>query len=160
MMRPQQYGDPLVLGGDPEDRNTCVLEGADILNHYFDQTLKPTYRVISAQVEWLESLGEDVLFCFIQQVSKYLHPWPQFIGAPAPFGHHRFGVLLGEGRADKGADHAFAAPGGVGQRVSHELDAAMLPRSIHDFDDRHLDAQIGVGEDELDATQPAKDQLS
>ena len=105
-------------------------------------------------------VSEDILFGFIQQVSEFLHLWPQLIGDPSPLGLHRFGVFLGEGRADEGADHAFATPGGVGQRVAHEVDAATLPRGVHDLGDRRLDAQMGVGDHELDAAQPAKGQLS
>ena len=79
------------------------------------------------------SLGEDVHVHFrvIQNTSEFLLFWPQLIGEPSPFSLNRFGVFLGEGRTDQGAHHAFAAPGGVGQRVAHEVDAAAPPPGVH-----------------------------
>ena len=48
----------------------------------------------------------------------------------------------------------------MGQSVAQEGDAAAPPRGVHDLGDGRIDAQMGVGDDELDAAQPAKGQLS
>ena len=147
----------------PEDGG-FVGEDADHIRSPLDLAIEPLDGIVGVDlgpVVFREGgVGEDVLFGFIKKISEFLHLWPQLVGDPAPFRLHRFGFFLGEGRADEGADHAFAASGGVGQRVAHEVDAAALPRGVHDLGDGRLDAQIGAGDHELDAGQPAKGQLS
>ena len=49
-------------------------------------------------------------------------------GPPLSFG--RVGVLLDEGRADKGGHDTPALASCMGQRIAHEVDSAALPRSM------------------------------
>src|SRR5262245_36837734 len=45
---------------------------------------------------------------------------------------------------------------GVGQHVAHEVDPAALPGCVEHLGDGRLDASGGVGDDQLDATQPRR----
>ena len=61
-------------------------------------------------------VGEDVLLGLIHEICEFPNFWAQLVANPTPFGPHRLGVVLGEGGADEGAHHAFAALVGMGQR--------------------------------------------
>ena len=49
---------------------------------------------------------------------------------------------------------------GMGEHVAHEVDAATLPGGAEHLGDGGLDAFMGIGDDELDATQPPARQLA
>ena len=48
----------------------------------------------------------------------------------------------------------------MGERVAQEVDAAALPGRVEDFADGGLQPLVRVGDDELDAAQPATPQLA
>src|SRR5882757_8765990 len=48
----------------------------------------------------------------------------------------------------------------MGKRIAHEVDAAALPACGQHLRRRSLDALVGIGDRQLDATQPAPPQLA
>eukprot|EP01137_Pigoraptor_chileana_P013759 Opistho-2@67633 len=64
-------------------------------------------------------------------------------------------VGLKEDLADGSSDYRVLALGHVGQRVSHEVDAAALPGGAEHTGDRGLEALVGIGDDQLHAGQAA-----
>ena len=75
----------------------------------------------------------------------------ELIGDLAPLGAGGLGILLGEGGCDEGGDDAAALASGMGQQVTHEMDAAALPGGMKDLGDRGLQPLMGVGDHQLDA---------
>ena len=82
------------------------------------------------------------------------------VGDGAPLGAGGLGRLLGEGGGDEGRDDPAAALAGMGQHVPHEVDATALPGGRQHLGDGGLQAFMGIGDDELDATQAATGQLA
>ena len=75
------------------------------------------------------------------------------VTSPAPGG---VSVGLLEDRAHQGGDHVPVALGAARGQVGHEVGAAALPGGLgEDLGDGRLDAPVGVGDHELDATEPA-----
>ncbi len=70
------------------------------------------------------------------------------------------GLILREGGGDESGDDPPAALAGTGERVAHEVHAATLPSGMHHLGDRGFYALVGVGDDELDATQSAPPELA
>ena len=67
----------------------------------------------------------------------------------------RGGIVLGECGADPGREDPPLRVASVGHGVADEVGAASLPRGAEDLGDHRLQAVMGIGDDQLDATQPA-----
>ena len=102
--------------------------------------------------------GEHIVLGLIHQLGEIFEPWPERIGDLAPLGDGGLVVVLDEGGADHGGDHLALALGDVGERVSHEMNAAPLPGGVQDLGDRRLEALMGIGDDQLDASEPTSRQ--
>ena len=82
------------------------------------------------------------------------------VGDRAPLHARGFRRLLGEGGGNEGRHDPPPALAGMGEHVAHEVDAATLPGGAEHLGDGGLDAFMGIGDDELDATQPPARQLA
>ncbi len=109
---------------------------------------------------WESHLGQHVRFGLVHQVRQFLHPWAELVSDLAPLGAGGLGIVLGEGGADEGRDDAAALLAGMGQHVAHEMDAIALPSGAQHLGDGSLDALVGVGDHQLDATQAPTRQLA
>ena len=89
----------------------------------------------------------------IHQLGELFEPGAERIGDLAPLGDGGLVVFLDEGGADHGGNHLALALGDVGERVSHEVNAAALPGGVQDLGGRRLEAFVGVGNDQLDAPE-------
>lgn len=58
------------------------------------------------------------------------------------------------------ADFTAAALAGVGENVAHEVDPAALPGRAEHLGDGGLQAFVGVGDDQLDASEATAGQLA
>jgi hypothetical protein len=56
--------------------------------------------------------------------------------------------------------HAAAVFAGMRKNVAHEVDSAPLPSCVEHLGDRGFNAFVGIGDNELDATQPAAGELA
>jgi len=70
---------------------------------------------------------EHVGLRFIHQCGELRHVGAQLIGDLAPLRARGLGVVLDEGGANEGCDHAPALATGMGQHVAHEVHATFPP---------------------------------
>ncbi len=71
--------------------------------------------------------GEHVGLGFVHERGELRHFGTQLIGDLPPLRPRCLGVVLDEGGADQGSDHAPTLATGVGQDIAHEVHAAALP---------------------------------
>ena len=102
---------------------------------------------------WEAHEGEDVSLGFIHERGELRHFGTQLIGNLAPLLASRLGILLNEGGADEGGNDTAALAAGVGQDIAHEVHPTALPGGMKDFADGGLNAFMGIGDHQLDATQ-------
>jgi len=88
------------------------------------------------------------------QLGELFESGPKGIGDLAPLRDGGLVVFLDGGVADHGGGHVALALGDVGERVSHEVNAAVLPGGVQDLGDSRREALVGVGDDQLDAPEP------
>ena len=76
---------------------------------------------------WEVHVGQHIRLGAVHQNGKLGQLRPELIGngAPLPGGIHR--IILREGRGDEGRDDTPATLAGMGQSITHEVDAAALP---------------------------------
>ena len=101
-------------------------------------------------------VGQHVGLGGVHEAGELGHAGPQLIGDLSPLGLGCGLVILGEGGADEGGDHPALGLAGVGQRIAHEVHAAALPGAGEHPGDGGLDALVGVGDDELHASEAAE----
>jgi hypothetical protein len=82
------------------------------------------------------------------------------IGDLKPLGAGGVGIILGEGGVDEGRDDTAALLAGMGQHIAHEVDAATRPGRAQHLGDGGLDALVGVGDHQLDASQAPASQFA
>src|SRR6516165_9482435 len=105
-------------------------------------------------------VGEHVGLGVIEEDRELGQLRAYLVGNPAPLRSGGLGVVRGEGGADEGGDDAPATLAGMRQGIAHEVHTAALPGGIEHFGNGRLDALMGIGDYELDTTQPAACQLA
>jgi len=71
--------------------------------------------------------GEDVGFRVVHERGELRYFRTQLIGDRPPLLARGLGVVLNEGGANEGGDHATALAAGMGEHIAHEVHAAALP---------------------------------
>ena len=67
---------------------------------------------------------------------------------------------MGEGGGDEGGHHPPTVLAGMGQGVAGEVHPAALPGGMEQLGDGRLEAIVGVGNDQFDATETALPELA
>ena len=114
----------------------------------------------SADDPWEAHEGEDVSLGFIHERGQLRDFGAQLIRNLAPLLARCLGVLLNEGSANECSNDAAALAAGMGQDVTHEVHPTALPGGMQDFADGGLDAFVGIGDHQLDATQATPGELA
>ena len=104
--------------------------------------------------------GEDVGLGVLEQRRDLAQPAVEMrdrLREPIAGLRLRVGV---EDRPDQRRQQAVLVLAGVAETVAEEVDGAALPAAAQDLRDRRLQPGVGVGDRELDADQPARDEAS
>jgi site-specific DNA recombinase len=129
-----------------------------------DLAIEPLDRVGAVQLGPMRGgevhVGEDVFLGGVHQGGELGHLGAELVGNGPPLGVGGGGILLGIGGAgwtymSNGGDDAALGLAGMGRRGAAEMDAAALPSGPQHLGHRRLEPFMRVGDDQLDAPQPA-----
>ncbi|MDA9513040.1 hypothetical protein XI04_08180 [Bradyrhizobium sp. CCBAU 11430] len=74
-------------------------------------------------------MGEHVGLGLVEKTDKLGQLGAELIGDLAPLGASGLGIVLGKGCGDEGGDDAPSALAGIGQHVTHEVDAGVVEKA-------------------------------
>jgi hypothetical protein len=94
----------------------------------------------------------------VHELGQLFEARPELIGDVAPNLNGGFGIGLNEGLADSRRDDGMLALANMGQGIAHKMHAAALPAGADHTRDGGFQTLMCVGDDELDAFQPAFDE--
>ena len=97
--------------------------------------------------------SQHVMLGGIHQLGQLGHIGAELVGDAAPLGVGGGRVGLGESGSDPCGDQAALGLAGMRCGIAHEVDAAALPGRPQDPGHGGLQPLMGVGDDQLDATQ-------
>lgn len=112
------------------------------------------------RVEFQRHVGERVFFSLVHHRRQFGGFGAQPIGDLPPLLAGGFGGALSKGGGDESGGDATAALAGVGQDIAHEMRPAAPPCGAENVGYGGFDALMSVGNDQLDAFQPAALELA
>ena len=108
-----------------QDRTDQADDGISVGEH----ALHRVGRVqLGSMLGWEGHIGEHIGLGLVEEGRELGQLGAKLVGDLAPLRSCSLGIVLGEGRGDKGGDDAPATLTGMRHRVAHEVHAAALPR--------------------------------
>src|ERR1700720_915169 len=139
-----------------------IGEDADDVGTPLDLFVEPLERVCAVQFAAVLlgeiQVGQHIGLAVVDEGGELRPFLPQLVGDVA---QHLAGlgpIGLQKRLAQRGGNHALLGLGDIGEGIAHPMHAAALPGAAEHPADRRFQPLMGVGDDQLDASQPASRQ--